>query len=129
MGWRAQVAAQARGATDSAGATLAHTKALAETLSADPNPKVQNSQFLQFLSKMSRGELILEDNQVRGIVAPKPKGPRGRARHALLQHTLRARVKMLMEDNQAHLLKGFRVNVQGLGYGSAPAFFAKRAPP
>ena len=58
-------AAQGRGATDSAGATLAQTRALAETLGADPNPKVQNSQFLQFLSKMSRGELILEDNQVR----------------------------------------------------------------
>lgn len=65
-------AAQGRGATDSAGATLAQTKELAETLALDPNPKVQNSQFLQFLSKMSRGELILEDNQVRHTTE-KPK--------------------------------------------------------
>ena len=64
---------QSLAATDTAGATLAQTKALAETLAADPNPKVQNSQFLQFLSKMSRGELIMEDNQVLAtVLSPLP---------------------------------------------------------
>ena len=59
-------ATKAASATDSAGASLAQTKALAETLAADPDPKVQNSKFLHFLSKMSRGELYIDDNQVRG---------------------------------------------------------------
>lgn len=40
------------------------TKALAEFLGQDANPKMKNSKFLQFISKMSRGEIILEDNQV-----------------------------------------------------------------
>ena len=31
---------------------------------ASQDPKIQNSKFLQFVSKMSRGELIMEDNQV-----------------------------------------------------------------
>ena len=44
---------------------LEQTRALADTLSKDANPKFQNSKFLQFVSKMSRGEIILEDNQVR----------------------------------------------------------------
>ena len=71
---RLQVATvQSRAAAGTAGATLAQTRALADTLSADPNPKVQNSQFLQFLSKMSRGELIMEDNQVQAArIQPPP---------------------------------------------------------
>ena len=44
---------------------MEQTKALADTLSKDADPKFQNSKFLQFVSKMSRGEIILEDNQVR----------------------------------------------------------------
>lgn len=44
--------------------TRQDTKALAEVLSKDTNPKMKNSKFLQFISKMSRGEIILEDNQV-----------------------------------------------------------------
>ena len=43
---------------------LDQTRALAETLAKDADPKFRNSQFLQFVSKMSRGEIILEDNQV-----------------------------------------------------------------
>lgn len=50
-----------------AGAALEQTKKLAETLAANKDPKFQNSQFLQFVSKMSRGELILEDNQVKEV--------------------------------------------------------------
>ena len=65
-------AAKPAPATDGAGAALAQTRALAETLGADPDPKIQKSQFLNFLSKMSRGELIIEDNQVgylcRGLI-------------------------------------------------------------
>lgn len=40
------------------------TKTLADLLSSDANPKMKNSKFLQFISKMSRGEIILEDNEV-----------------------------------------------------------------
>lgn len=40
------------------------TKALADFLGQDANPKMKNSKFLQFISKMSRGEIILEDNEV-----------------------------------------------------------------
>lgn len=52
--------------TDSqtAAATRGDTKALADLLSNDANPKMKNSKFLQFISKMSRGEIILEDNEV-----------------------------------------------------------------
>jgi peroxin-5 len=45
--------------------TLEQTRALASTLAANKDPKFQNSKFLQFVSKMSRGELLLEDNQVK----------------------------------------------------------------
>ena len=45
-------------------ATRGDTKALADLLSSDANPKMKNSKFLQFISKMSRGEIILEDNEV-----------------------------------------------------------------
>jgi hypothetical protein len=44
----------------------AATSSLVETLSADSNPKFQQSQFLKFVSKMSRGELEVDGNQVRG---------------------------------------------------------------
>jgi peroxin-5 len=44
---------------------LRSTRALADVLSKDANPKMRNSQFLQFVSKMSRGELMFEDNKVR----------------------------------------------------------------
>ena len=45
-------------------AMLEHTRALEQTMAANKDPKFQNSKFLQFLSKMTRGEVILEDNQV-----------------------------------------------------------------
>lgn len=48
---------------------MVHTRRLAETLAADNNPKMQNSKFLQFVSKMSRGEVILEDNAVKEVPA------------------------------------------------------------
>jgi peroxin-5 len=34
-------------------------------LAADPDPKMRASKFLQFVSKMSKGELMLGDNKVR----------------------------------------------------------------
>lgn len=33
-------------------------------MASNSDPKFKNSKFLQFLSKMSNGEVILEDNQV-----------------------------------------------------------------
>ena len=50
-------------ATDRADA-LQQTKALRDTLASSQDPKFQQSKFLQFVSKMSRGEIILEDNKV-----------------------------------------------------------------
>ncbi|KAK9803033.1 hypothetical protein WJX72_010398 [[Myrmecia] bisecta] len=47
------------------GAALSQTRKLADTLAANKDPKFQNSKFLQFVSKMSRGEIILEDNQAK----------------------------------------------------------------
>ena len=49
--------------------TLEQTKRLADTLAANKDPKFQNSKFLQFVSKMSRGELILDDNEVKQVHA------------------------------------------------------------
>lgn len=55
--------------TDSqtAAAAQGDTKALADLLSRDANPKMKNSKFLQFISKMSRGEIILEDNEAKEV--------------------------------------------------------------
>jgi len=41
------------------------TRALVDALSASSEPKFQNSKFLQFVSKMSRGELIFDGNAVK----------------------------------------------------------------
>ncbi|KAH7429143.1 hypothetical protein KP509_09G032700 [Ceratopteris richardii] len=41
------------------------SRRMAEMLAQSPDPKIQNSKFHQFVSKMSRGELIVEDNQVK----------------------------------------------------------------
>ncbi|KAF8031314.1 hypothetical protein BT93_D0494 [Corymbia citriodora subsp. variegata] len=46
-------------------AAMEQTRMLAHTLAQNEDPKFQNSKFLQFLSKMSRGELIIDDNQVK----------------------------------------------------------------
>ena len=63
---RAQATAAAArvGGGASQSAAMEQTRALRDTLAASKDPKFQNSQFLQFVSKMSRGEIILEDNQV-----------------------------------------------------------------
>eukprot|EP00192_Tetraselmis_astigmatica_P006655 CAMPEP_0117683932 /NCGR_PEP_ID=MMETSP0804-20121206/20753_1 /TAXON_ID=1074897 /ORGANISM="Tetraselmis astigmatica, Strain CCMP880" /LENGTH=738 /DNA_ID=CAMNT_0005494737 /DNA_START=148 /DNA_END=2364 /DNA_ORIENTATION=+ len=41
-----------------------HSRQLAEVMAADSDPKFQNSKFLQFVSKMSRGELVMDGNKV-----------------------------------------------------------------
>ncbi|KAE8713745.1 Peroxisome bioproteinsis protein 5 [Hibiscus syriacus] len=46
-------------------AAIQQTRMLVHTLSQNSDPKFQNSKFLQFVSKMSRGELIIDDNQVK----------------------------------------------------------------
>jgi peroxin-5 len=49
---------------------LQHTRALEATMASNSDPKFKNSKFLQFLSKMSNGEVILEDNQVYSSAWP-----------------------------------------------------------
>ncbi|KAJ4758672.1 Peroxisomal targeting signal-1 receptor family protein [Rhynchospora pubera] len=56
---------QLRGAAAPNMALMEQSRMLAHTLSQDTNPKFQNSKFLQFVSKMSRGELIIDDNQIK----------------------------------------------------------------
>ncbi|KAF8414342.1 hypothetical protein HHK36_002343 [Tetracentron sinense] len=56
---------QMRGANISSIAAMEQTRMLAHTLAQNDDPKFQNSKFLQFVSKMSRGELIIDDNQVK----------------------------------------------------------------
>ncbi|KAL7610549.1 hypothetical protein Lser_V15G11880 [Lactuca serriola] len=46
-------------------AAMEQTRMLAHTLAQNTNPKFQNCKFLQFVSKMSHGELTIEDNQVK----------------------------------------------------------------
>lgn len=58
---------QTRVANISSLAAMEQTRMLAHTLAQDDNPKFQNSKFLQFVSKMSRGELIMDDNQVKPV--------------------------------------------------------------
>uniref|UniRef100_A0A2P2L0V8 Uncharacterized protein n=1 Tax=Rhizophora mucronata TaxID=61149 RepID=A0A2P2L0V8_RHIMU len=50
-------------------AAMEQTRMLAQTLAQNNDPKFQNSKFLQFVSKMSRGELIIDDNQVKPAVS------------------------------------------------------------
>ncbi|RZC65991.1 hypothetical protein C5167_009682 [Papaver somniferum] len=56
---------QMQGANNSNLAAMEQTRMLAHTLAQNDDPKFQNSKFLQFVSKMSRGELIIDDNQVK----------------------------------------------------------------
>ncbi|XP_065863047.1 peroxisome biogenesis protein 5 [Euphorbia lathyris] len=56
---------QMRGANIPNLAAMEQTRMLAHTLAQNNDPKFQNSKFLQFVSKMSRGELIIDDNQVK----------------------------------------------------------------
>ncbi|KAM6579120.1 hypothetical protein CsatA_002894 [Cannabis sativa] len=44
-------------------AAMEQSRMLANTLAQNNDPKFQNSKFLQFVSKMSRGELNINDNQ------------------------------------------------------------------
>ncbi|KAL5729687.1 Peroxisomal membrane signal receptor PTS1 [Ranunculus cassubicifolius] len=57
--------AQIRGSNVPNVAAMEHTRMLAHTLAQNDDPKFQNSKFLQFVSKMSRGELIIDDNQLK----------------------------------------------------------------
>ncbi|TYI41160.1 hypothetical protein ES332_A01G000400v1 [Gossypium tomentosum] len=56
---------QMRGGNIESLAAVQWTRMLAHTLSQNSDPKFRNSKFLQFVSKMSRGELIIDDNQVK----------------------------------------------------------------
>ncbi|KAK3013345.1 hypothetical protein RJ639_008338 [Escallonia herrerae] len=56
---------QMRGANIPSLAAMEQTRMLAHTLAQNNDPKFQNSKFLQFVSKMSRGEITIEDNQVK----------------------------------------------------------------
>lgn len=64
---QAQIASlnQASGQHISSLAAMEQTSMLAHTLAQNNDPKFQNSKFLQFVSKMSRGELFVEDNQFK----------------------------------------------------------------
>ncbi|XP_058721953.1 peroxisome biogenesis protein 5 [Vicia villosa] len=53
-------------------AAMEQTRMLANTLAQNADPKFQNSKFFQFVSKMSRGELIIDDNQVKETALPAP---------------------------------------------------------
>jgi peroxin-5 len=46
---------------------MAATRRMVEVLSADADPKMRSSQFLQFLSKMSRGELLIEEGGLKEV--------------------------------------------------------------
>ncbi|THU59910.1 hypothetical protein C4D60_Mb07t07010 [Musa balbisiana] len=56
---------QVRGANMSHIAAMEQSRMLAHTLAQNTDPKFQNSKFLQFVSKMSRGELIVDENQIK----------------------------------------------------------------
>ncbi|CAH9107749.1 unnamed protein product [Cuscuta epithymum] len=60
---------QMRGANIPSLAAMEQTRMLAHTLAQNSDPKFQNSKFLQFVSKMSRGEISIEDNQVKPAVS------------------------------------------------------------
>ncbi|KAK4344471.1 hypothetical protein RND71_034647 [Anisodus tanguticus] len=50
-------------------AAMEQTRMLAHTLAQNNDPKFQNSKFLQFVSKMSRGEITIEENQFKPAVS------------------------------------------------------------
>lgn len=54
-----------RGATMPQFAAMEQTRMLAHTLAQNNDPKFQNSKFFQFVSKMSRGEITIEDSQIK----------------------------------------------------------------
>lgn len=59
---------QMRGANAPNLAAMEQTRMLAHTLAQNRDPKFQNSRFLQFVSKMSRGEISIEENQIKPAV-------------------------------------------------------------
>ncbi|GLC64505.1 hypothetical protein PLESTF_000173300 [Pleodorina starrii] len=61
---QAEAAAAGQQVTRGSADARSTSAALAAVLSQASNPKMRNSKFLQFVSKMSKGELILEDNKV-----------------------------------------------------------------
>ncbi|GAA0174871.1 membrane trafficking regulatory protein [Lithospermum erythrorhizon] len=50
-------------------ALMEQTRMLANTLAQNNDPKFQNSKFFQFMSKMSQGELTIEDDQIKQAVS------------------------------------------------------------
>ena len=64
-----QAEARAGGRVEASSDALEHTRALAATLAADKDGKFANSRFLQFVSKMSRGEIVLEGNEAKAVPA------------------------------------------------------------
>lgn len=58
-------AASRHGNTAASANAQATSARLVAALTADGDPKMKSSKFLQFLSKMSKGELMFEDNKVR----------------------------------------------------------------
>ncbi|XP_051124811.1 peroxisome biogenesis protein 5 isoform X2 [Andrographis paniculata] len=63
---------QMRGSSIPNVAAMEQSRMLAHTLAQNNDPKFQNSKFLQFVSKMSRGELAIEDNQFKPAAISKP---------------------------------------------------------
>lgn len=61
-----------RGATMPHLAAMEQTRMLANTLAQNNDPKFQNSKFFQFVSKMSRGEISIEDNQIKPATLSAP---------------------------------------------------------
>jgi peroxin-5 len=59
-----EAAASRHGSTAATADAQATSARLVAALTADGDPKMKNSKFLQFLSKMSKGELMFEDNKV-----------------------------------------------------------------
>ncbi|PIN04354.1 TPR repeat-containing protein [Handroanthus impetiginosus] len=53
-------------------AAMEQTRMLAHTLAQNNDPKFQNSKFFQFVSKMSRGEITIEDNQFKPAALSAP---------------------------------------------------------
>ena len=65
---------ESKGPTAAQAETAAHAGRIAETMSSDPSPKFQNSQFLNFMSRMSRGETVVEGNDVVEVTPVTPGG-------------------------------------------------------
>ncbi|KAG2579653.1 hypothetical protein PVAP13_6NG266500 [Panicum virgatum] len=77
-GWASEFEQMAMGQMGGANmanlAAMEQSRMLAQTLASNNDPKFQNSKFFQFVSKMSRGELIIEDNQVKQGSASQSNG-------------------------------------------------------